>query len=271
MIKLILDTPLNLIPFSALTDSRFKYSQALIKSTNIQRVSSINSIKKTIKQLNSKNRALVIFDPVNSSSDSRHLTPPEKLIDSLSYPRLKNTILEAKTIKSKFNTTLLSGFDANKNFFLQNNFDEYDFIHIATHAFFHSEIPGLSALVLSNYSSDGNQLESAYVRSIEINQLNLEMDLTVLSGCETGVGANDDALGLDGLTDSFINSGSQNIIASLWKVEDQISMKLMDVFYSELSSGTPINKSLRIAQKKIMSNPRTKHPKLWAGWFLLSR
>ena len=93
----------------------------------------------------------------------------------------------------------------------------------------------------------------------------------MLSGCETGIGEADDALGLSGLTESFLQAGSEYVIASLWQVDDQASSRFMANFYRFLGDHQTIERAFWSAQQAMLNTPRTRHPKYWAGWFLIKQ
>lgn len=269
-ILLLLDEPLNLIPFNALSDPRFEYKYPIANTSSVQRMSSIDSIYN--KNDNSKKdySAIVIADPVTSEIDARLNGLNITNNDIQSFDRLLGTKSEARNISKLINSHVLQGFDANKSNLFATNFKNTSILHFATHAFFHPEISGLSSLVLSSYDTQGNRQQSSFLRALEISNLDLNNELVILSGCETGVGIEDNSLGLNGLTQSFMQAGAKNLIASLWKVDDHITQKMMTEFYRGYTNGLTISDSLKQAQKLIKDNPRTRHPKYWAGWFLLS-
>src|SRR5262249_42289804 len=67
--------------------------------------------------------------------------------------------------------------------------------------------------------------------------LNLDrMELAVLSACETGLGEAGTTLGegVFGLARACHLGGCRNVIASLWKVEDEATAALMALFYHHL-------------------------------------
>jgi CHAT domain-containing protein len=82
------------------------------------------------------------------------------------------------------------------------------------------------------------------------------LDLAVLSACETGLGLVGGGEGVFGLQRAFHLAGAQNIIASLWKVDDQATAALMEVFYDRLwRQGKPAIEALREAQLTLYRNP----------------
>ena len=272
-IRLVLDEPLNLVPFNALPDPRYEKDSVLAENTLIKRYSSIQPflINQDIVQTKPEDMSMMIIaDPVTAAND-RRLKIKVDNETSFPYTRLISTQKEANNISQLFKANVLQGFDANKGIILNRGFDKSTIIHFATHAFFHPEIPGLSSIILSNYQTNGEKSQSAYLRALDIASLEIDAELVVLSGCETGVNQYDNSLGLGGLTQSFMQAGSKNLIASLWKVNDRVTEKMMTEFYRGLHDGLSIEFALAQAQKLIRNKARTRHPKYWAGWFLLTQ
>jgi CHAT domain-containing protein/tetratricopeptide (TPR) repeat protein len=92
------------------------------------------------------------------------------------------------------------------------------------------------------------------------------LELAVLSACETGLGDVAGGEGIFGLQRAFHLAGTRNLIASLWKVEDNATAALMAIFYRELwqNNQSPLE-ALRRAQLEIYRNPG-RIPELAKGW-----
>ncbi len=269
---LVPDTPLHLIPFSALGDPNVDFTQPLnqrvtieLKSSN--RLFSVNSLKPSGKASD----VLVVADPVTDIEDQR-INKNHSIDNSFqNFNRLQGTAIEANQIQQLTSTETLLGFDANKLKILNSNFNKHDTLHFATHAFFNAQSPDLSALVLSAYDQSGGR-QAAYLRAYEIRNMALrDLSLVVLSGCETGVEGISEAYGFGGLSQAFLDAGVKQLVASLWKVDDTITSQLMTAFYQQLTEGHSASKALYMAQQSLQQNPRTSHPKYWSGWFIISQ
>jgi CHAT domain-containing protein/tetratricopeptide (TPR) repeat protein len=91
----------------------------------------------------------------------------------------------------------------------------------------------------------------------EIGDMNLEgTELVVLSACDTGLGAVAGGEGLLGLQRAFQAAGARNVVASLWRVDDQATAALMRVFYAKLwQEKLSPSEALRQAQLYIFRHP----------------
>jgi CHAT domain-containing protein/Flp pilus assembly protein TadD len=135
----------------------------------------------------------------------------------------------------------------------------YRIIHFATHARLDSERPERSGIALS----DG------FLRSPEIQKLDLPADLVVLSACQTALGQEVRGEGLIGLTRSFLSAGARQVLVSLWPVEDRATAELMRRFYrGMLAEGRPPAEALRAAQASLRREPGWEAPYFWAGFVL---
>ena len=82
------------------------------------------------------------------------------------------------------------------------------------------------------------------------------LDLAVLSACDTGLGDVAGGEGVFGLQKAFHLAGCKDVVASLWKVEDDATAALMTLFYRGLwvENLSPAE-ALRKAQLTIYRNP----------------
>ena len=91
----------------------------------------------------------------------------------------------------------------------------------------------------------------------EIAYLPLDgVELTVLSACETGLGEVAGGEGLIGIQRAFQVSGVDSVVATMWKVDDMMTRKLMERFYlNHFDRKTSKIDALREAQLWILHHP----------------
>ena len=74
----------------------------------------------------------------------------------------------------------------------------------------------------------------------EILEESVQLDLLVLSACETGVAESLGGQELAGLSQAFLHAGARCLVASLWKVDDPATSTLMTSFYGNWRSGADL-------------------------------
>ena len=96
---------------------------------------------------------------------------------------------------------------------------------------------------------------------------NNNVDLLVLSACETAVGDQRAALGLAGLA---VKAGVKSAMASLWKVNDKYTAELIPQFLSNLKQ-TELTKAqaLQAAQLDLINKHNVSHPYYWAAFVVV--
>ena len=111
--------------------------------------------------------------------------------------------------------------------------------------------------------------QNGILTALEVSQLNLrKTKLVVLSACETGLGKIEGSEGVIGIKRGFKLAGVEQIIVSLWPVEDEQTMELMTQFYKNLGNTYKTVSSFENAQK-YMRNKYPDDPKKWAGFVLV--
>jgi len=92
-------------------------------------------------------------------------------------------------------------------------------------------------------------------------------DLAVLSACETNVGIRRAGQGIQSLQAALHSAGARTAITSLWKVDDEATRRLMQVFYEKLwSEGLGKSEALWAAKSALRAEGRP--PREWAAWVL---
>lgn len=157
-------------------------------------------------------------------------------------------------------------FDASRANFLKQDLKDFAVVHLATHGLLNGQNPELSGVVFSLVDEHGNPA-NGFLRLADIYNLNLPVNMVVLSACRTGVGAPVKGEGLIGLTRGFIHAGATRVVASLWKVDDEATAELMKRFYTYmLQKKMPAAEALRRAQLDQMAI--RPEPFYWAGFVL---
>lgn len=136
-------------------------------------------------------------------------------------------------------------------------------VHFAAHALFDSENPHRSAIVLA----PGNSTEDGLLQPREIERLNLEGALVVLSTCQSASG---NALAGEGplsLARAFFQAGARAVVASLWRLRDDEAAALFEPFYRHLGRGTSVAEALGNAQQEQID--RGAPAAAWAGVIVL--
>jgi len=145
---------------------------------------------------------------------------------------------------------------------LNNEIKEANIFHFAGHA------------IARNDSAYLVQMDNGRMELIQDNQI-LEMtnqlDLVTLSACETGLGTYNKGEGIESLATSFLNSGAQSIVYSLWNVNDGSTSDIMKVFYQQLGKGKNKAGALRSAKLDYLkqASPDTRHPYYWAAFCMV--
>lgn len=153
-------------------------------------------------------------------------------------------------------------------------------LHIATHGFFLKDKSIIgdsnpllkSGLLLSNdvrlNSSDIMDSDDGVLTAYEAMNLNLEdTDLVVLSACETGLGEVQNGEGIFGLQRSFLVAGTNHLILSLFKVEDEATNQLMRLFYKNYLESGQIFSSFKKAQIELRESYDS--PLTWGSFIVV--
>src|SRR5690606_24307512 len=221
-----------------------------------------------------------IADTVRSSREFFTEQPITPLPGTQKETKAITSLLEQKHV----NVNLLMGEGATKQALFEKN--QVDVLHLATHGFWIDQ-PGSassyqniyetlsgSGLVLAHAQEHdtGNKFKlnpSGIVTAAEIQDMNLfRTKLVVLSACETGLGEVVPGEGLYGLKRSLQRAGVEHMITSLWKVDDEATMKFMTTFYESLVSTGHVSESFR----KAMIDLKQVYPEpyYWGAFVLTS-
>lgn len=140
------------------------------------------------------------------------------------------------------------------------------YIHLATHAFVSEQQPELAGILLYPDKTDE---EDGILFAHEVYNLSMNAELVVLSACDTGRGSVVKGEGIMSLSRAFQYAGADNLLVSLWKVEDRSSSKLMIEFYRSLLANPDKTEALRMAKRDLIEGVEYAHPFYWAPFVLI--
>jgi CHAT domain-containing protein/Tfp pilus assembly protein PilF len=158
------------------------------------------------------------------------------------------------------------GFEANRSLATSRALAQYRTVHFATHGLSDNRHPELSGLVLSLVNRAG-RLQNGFLDLQDIYNLNLPVELVVMSACKTALGKEIQGEGIIGLTRGFMYAGATRVVASLWDVDDVSTKELMKRFYRamEQEAQRPAA-ALRSAQVAMWKQRRWRDPYYWAAF-----
>ncbi|WNB18776.1 tetratricopeptide repeat protein [Marivirga arenosa] len=210
-------------------------------------------------------------------------------------PRLPGTKKEINAIDSmtrSSNWQVRKYLEKDANEILIDSISAPNILHIATHGFFKTydadkkisgvenqgkeENPLLRSGILLSGASIGlagglpyeNSFEDGLLTAYETMNLNLDdTELVVLSACETGLGDVKNGEGVYGLQRAFLVAGADNLIMSLWTVNDYTTQLLMTEFYKHWTEGDDKFSAFRKAQMKIKE--QFPQPYYWAAFTII--
>jgi CHAT domain-containing protein/Tfp pilus assembly protein PilF len=230
------DSQLRYIPLAALHDGK----QWLVQRLNINNITAKSLTDFTAKPQPQPRVLAGAFvngnyniQVIGKNYPFRGLTYAGKEVENLTKLLPKTTKLIDKEF-SKDDTTV--------------KMNEYNIVHLATHAAF---VPGDASKSFILFGSG----ETANLKEIGNWTLN-NVDLVVLSACETGIGGKfGNGEEILGLGYQFQSRGVRATIASLWQVSDGGTQVLMNGFYNALKQ-QKITKAeaLRQAQIALITN-----------------
>lgn len=165
---------------------------------------------------------------------------------------------EMQSIKNNFDGKYFENSDATFDNF-KNNAANYSILHLSTHA-----TSGDTETPASIKFYDQEILYS------ELYNLNINPDLVVLSACETGIGKLYKSEGAMSVARGFQFAGAQNLLFSLWKVNDYTTSVIMEDFYKNIKNGSSYFEAnhqakLDFLNDKTISNAK-KSPYYWSAF-----
>lgn len=252
----VLNGRLQKVPMAALYDGQ-KY---LIEKYGVALVPSLQLVDpKLLKQKQLK---------VLAAGVSEQIKVQEEI-----FPALSNVPKELNEIKAAFPSSLklLNQEFTTKSIQNQMKFN-FPVVHLATHGLFSSN-PEKNFII----TGDGKSISINELSSL-LKEAEKNLELLVLSACETASGDERAVLGLAG---TAVRSGARSTLATLWPVGDASTAEVMGKFYQDLKKpGEKKLDALRMAQLSLIEALKTKppfkeigalppHPYYWASYVLV--
>ncbi len=134
---------------------------------------------------------------------------------------------------------------------------QYDILHLAGHARF-------SSFENSQFQTGTEPMSLSQFETL-LRQRTANLQLLVLSGCQTAAGNDLAILGIAGIG---VRNGIDSVVGGLWFASDQTSAIFIEHFYQSLLVANP-SQSLRNAQLELIKSPLWSHPRYWSNYILL--
>ncbi len=225
---------------------------------------------------------------------------------------LPQTGVEVEGLRDRFGrdvTTLLRGAEATEAR-LRAAVKGKRFVHVATHGFAREDLLAglytrkieeafisadaerqlavghdpmlLSGLAMAGANPrDGTAGDDGILTALEASYLDLDgVDVVTLSACETAKGTAESGEGVQGLVSALEMAGAHRVLASLWRVDDEGTQRLMDGTYERmLRPGNPLvpADALREAARSLRDSKdasgkaRFAAPRYWSAFVCYER
>lgn len=174
------------------------------------------------------------------------------------WANLKNSTETLEQAQGYFGGKSYFGIEATKKN-LQQFGPNADILHLYTHGVSND----------SSYDASHIILQDGELHVDEILALPLKSRLCLLTACEVGLGKEYKGEGITSVAWAFKAAGAENVIQSIWKLNEQSSYQLMNYFFTHLAKGTNSSESLIKAKRQYLASSdisdRLKHPYYWAG------
>jgi CHAT domain-containing protein len=145
------------------------------------------------------------------------------------------------------------------------------FVHVATHGVFNARNPMFSRVELTRGGTPAGSGDGR-LEVHEILGLAVRSPFVFFSGCETGASrewTRDAVLGAGemGLAQAALAAGAQDVVSTLWRIDDAGAAVFADLFYGGFGRADATH-ALAQAQRAMLADSRYGSPYYWAGYVL---
>ena len=175
------------------------------------------------------------------------------------------TAKEVAGIKDYFEVVPFFGEDASESTF-KKEATEHTVIHIASHGMVDDVNPLFSKIAFALNQSDTT--DDGFLHTFELQSLNLQASMAVLSACNTGYGKIQKGEGVRSLGYAFSYAGVPSVVMSHWQVDDKSTYLIMNHFYKYLAAGYKKSEALREAKLQLLTNENIgyENPYYWSAF-----
>jgi len=138
---------------------------------------------------------------------------------------------------------------------------------LAMHGLADAENPELSRLLFGDPGPDSIANDNVLYAS-ELQIMQLQADLAVLSACHSGFGKLQKGEGVYSLARAFAQAGVPATVMSLWLLHENTASPLVQSFLQYLQAGKSKDEALRLAKLDFLKSDENfdmAHPFFWAG------
>ena len=182
--------------------------------------------------------------------------------------KLPHAKREAESVAHIMKTTPILEAQATKSAVLMRIMNA-KIIHLATHGSASSGFLAFGMLVPLGQDRAANA-QGVLLYPEEVEKLNINPALVVLSSCDSGRGAVK-ADGIQGMARAFILAGARAVLTTLWRVPDESAAVFMQFFYQYMMDGLESTKALQRAILSIRCFSKYSQYIHWSGYQLTGR
>ena len=184
---------------------------------------------------------------------------------------LPATRREAEAVGARLpGTTVLLGREATESR-VRAGLESGAFVHVATHGVFNARNPMFSRVELARGRTSGGSGDGR-LEVHEILGVAIRSPFVFFSGCETGAfreWTQDAMLGAGemGLGQAVLAAGAQDVVSTLWRIDDTGAAVFADLFYANFGQQDAAH-ALAQAERAMLADGRYSSPYYWAGYVL---
>jgi hypothetical protein len=209
-------------------------------------------------------RLLTLADPAVEGSAGTQDNRDGLFLQGVRVGRLPHAREESRAIQRYAAATRsLVGAAASEHTLKNADLSAYDVFHFAAHAVSDESHPERSAVLLAA----GDEREDGLLQAREIEALDLDGRIVVLSACQTTSGAIQSGEGVLSLARAFFEAGAHAVVGSRWPLRDADAAALFETFYRHLGGGASLAEALQATQNEARAAGRPAST--WAALVVL--